>query len=283
MAWVVIVTTWGLTNSFGVFQTYYTSALGVSPSTVSWIGSVQLWLILFSSAVSGRALDAGLFIPTFFVGSVLQLIGIFMQSLCTNFWQLLLAQGFCTGLGSGIIFCPALGLVTTYFSKHRGIAISIVTTGNSLGGVIYPFMVRQLLPSIGFPWTVRVIGFINLACLSMALALMRPRLPPRKSGPLVEWQAFKELPYLCAVIGFTFVFGALFFVYYYVSLSPFQATRVVRVRISMPDPHANDLSFPDRLLRLRHSPHVLRRLRQHPHNLQRRWRPSTTLHRLGGR
>ena len=220
-AWIVIVTTWGYLNSFGAFETYYTEALGESQSSISWVGSLQLWVIFAMSSVSGRALDAGLFIPTFFVGSVIQLVGIFMNSLCKNLWQLLLAQGLCTGLGSGIIFCPCMGLVTTYFAKRRGIAVAIVTTGNSFGGMIYPFMVRQLLPQIGFAWTVRVIGFINLACLSIGLAFMRPRLPPRKSGPLVEWTAFKEIPYLSAVSGFTLVFGALFFVYYYVSSMPF--------------------------------------------------------------
>ena len=217
MAWLVVVTTWGYVNSFGAFQTYYTSALGEAQSTISWVGSVQLWVIFAMSAVSGRALDAGLFIPTFALGSTIQLVGIFMNSLSNNFWQLLLAQGFCTGLGSGLIFCPSMGLVTTYFSRNRGIAVAIVTTGNSFGGALYPIMVRQLLPSLGYPWTVRVIGFINLACLSMGLAFMRPRLPPRKAGPLVEWAAFREVPYLCAVSGFTLVFGAMFFSYYYVS------------------------------------------------------------------
>lgn len=217
MAWLVVVTTWGYLNSFAVFQTYYTNVLGESQSTISWVGSIQVWMIFVMSTFSGRALDAGLFIPTLFVGATIQLIGIFMNSLCRNFWQLLLAQGLCIGLGSGIIFCPSLGLVTTYFTKKRGIAVAIVTTGNSFGGAIYPIMVRQLLPKIGFPWTVRAIGFINLGCLALALAFMRPRLPPRKAGPLVEMQAFRELPYVCAVSGFTLVFGALFFVYYYVS------------------------------------------------------------------
>ena len=227
-AWVVIVTTWGYLNSFGAFQTYYTEALGESQSTVSWVGSLQLWVIFSMSAFSGRALDAGLFVPTFFVGAIIQLLGIFMNSLCTNFWQLLLAQGLCTGLGSGILFCPSMGLVTTYFAKKRGIAIAIVTTGNSFGGAIYPIMVRELLPKIGFAWTVRVIGFINLACLSVGLAFMRPRLPPRKSGPLVEMGAFREVPYLSAVSGFTLVFGALFFTYYYVSRSVFSVIRKTR-------------------------------------------------------
>ncbi|KAK3719610.1 hypothetical protein LTR37_004147 [Vermiconidia calcicola] len=217
MAWLVIVTSWGFLNSFGVFQTYYTSELGEAQSTISWVGSVQLWVLFALSAFSGRALDAGLFIPTFILGSVIQLTGVFMTSLCTTFWQLILAQGVCTGLGSGILFCPTLGLVTTYFTKKRGIAVAIVTTGNSFGGAIYPVMVRQLLPQIGFPWTVRVIGFVNLACLAMGLAFMRPRLPPRKSGPLVEWEAFTEIPFLSAIAGFSLVFGGLFFSYYYIA------------------------------------------------------------------
>lgn len=218
MAFALTSSTWGYVNSFGVFQTYYTSTLGEAQSTVSWVGSLQLWVLFFMSAFSGRALDAGLYTPTLWVGCAVQLLGIFMNSLCTNLWQLLLAQGLCTGIGSGIIFCPTLGLVTTYFSRHKGIAVAIVTSGNSFGGAIYPVVVRYLLHSIGFAWTVRVIGFINLALLAMCIAFLRPRLPPRKSGPVFELAAFREIPYLSAVSGFTLVFGAMFFAYYYVRL-----------------------------------------------------------------
>ncbi|EXJ92122.1 hypothetical protein A1O3_00672 [Capronia epimyces CBS 606.96] len=217
MAWIVCFCTWGYINSFGAFQSYYTGTLGESQSTIAWIGSVQLWLVFVASAVSGRALDAGLFIPTLFIGSVIQVTGIFMTSLCKVFWQLVLAQGICTGLGSGIFFCPALGLVTTYFNKNRGVAVAIVTTGNSAGGAVYPIIVRQLLPKIGFAWTVRVLGFVNLALLGTALAFMRPRLPPRKAGPIVELRAFLEVPYVCVVVGMSFVFGGLFFTYYYLA------------------------------------------------------------------
>ncbi|EHY54198.1 MFS-type transporter [Exophiala dermatitidis] len=217
MAWGICFVTWGYINSFGVFQTYYTESLGETQSTVSWVGSVQLWVVFVVSAFSGRALDAGLFIPTLFIGTVIQVIGIFMTSLCKVFWQLVLAQGICTGLGSGIFFLPAMGLVTTYFQRRRGLAVAIVTTGNSVGGAVYPIIVRQLLPKIGFAWTVRVLGFVNLALLAMALAFMRPRLPPRKSGPIVEWRAFHEVPYVCVLIGMSFVFGGLFFTFYYLA------------------------------------------------------------------
>ncbi|ETI24729.1 hypothetical protein G647_04099 [Cladophialophora carrionii CBS 160.54] len=204
-------------SSFGVFQTYYTSALGEPQSTISWVGSVQLWVVFFMSAFSGRALDAGLLIPTFIVGCTIQLFGIFMTSLCKVFWQLVLAQGLCTGLGAGIFFTPTMGLVTTYFKKNRGLAVAIVSSGNSVGGAVYPVIVRQLLPKIGFAWTIRVVGFVNVVLLGLCLAFLRPRLPPRKAGPLVEWKAFTEAPYVCVLLGMSFVFGGLFFSYYYLA------------------------------------------------------------------
>jgi hypothetical protein len=133
MGWLIIFVTWGYVNSFGSFQAYYTQVLPETPSTISWIGSIQVFLTFFIGAFSGRLLDAGLFVPTLFVGGVLQLLGIFMMSLSTKWWQLLLSQGVLTGIGGGIFFCPSMGLIATYFSGRRALAVGIVTTGNSVG------------------------------------------------------------------------------------------------------------------------------------------------------
>lgn len=217
MAWLTVFSAWGYANSFGAFQTYYESTMDVSPSTISWIGSVQVWILFFLGAISGRALDAGLFLPTFMVGVVIQLIGIFSMSFSTKYWQIFLTQAVCTGVGGGIFFTPALAIVPTYFSKHRGIAVAIASTGNSAGGMIYPTIVRQLLPQIGFGWTVRVLGFMNLACLVVVLCFMRPRLPPRKAGPIFDISAFKEPPYAYFVAGIFFVTWALYFTVYYLA------------------------------------------------------------------
>lgn len=216
-AWLVLFTTWGYVNSFGAFQTYYTETLDVSPSTISWIGSIQVWLTFFIGAFSGRLLDAGFFIPTFVVGAVLQLLGIFFMSLSKSYWQLMLTQGILTGIGGGIFFCPSLGLTATYWSKRRGFAIGIATTGNSAGGIVYPLIVKELLPKVGFAWTARVLGFVNLACLAVVLCFMRPRLPPRTSGPIIDWSAFREPTYMFFVGGLFFVIWAVYYTFYYVS------------------------------------------------------------------
>lgn len=217
LCWLVVLNTWGFVLSFGAFQTYYTSALNMDPSTVSWIGSVQAWLMFFLGAFSGRALDAGLYRPTIVIGILFQLIGIFTMSLSTKYWQLFITQGLLIGIGGGIFFCPVIGLLSTYFSKHRGLAMGLATTGNSTGGIIFPVIVQQLLPKIGFAWTVRVLGFVNLVSLVLVIAFTKPRLPPRTSGPVIEWAAAKDVPYALYVLAVCLMIAAIYWMFYYVS------------------------------------------------------------------
>ena len=216
MAHLTVANTWGYINSFGVFQTYYIQTLGHPPSDISWVGSTQIFLLFFIGTFSGRATDYGLFRATYILGTVFELLGVFMTSLSTRYWQLFLAQGICTGLGNGLIFCPALAVLSTYFSTKRSLAIGIAACGSATGGIIYPVIVQQLLPKIGFPWTVRVLGFVMLALQAVTVTFTKPRLPPRKSGALVEWSAFREPQYTLFAIGTFLAFWGLYFAFYYI-------------------------------------------------------------------
>jgi MFS family permease len=166
---------------------------------------------------SGRALDRGWFRPTIVLGIAIQILGIFALSGATKYWQFLLTQGFCTGLGGGIFFVPIMGLCSTYFSTHRGVAIGIITTGTSAGGIVYSVIVRQLLGKIGFGWTVRVLGFMNVASLLVVIAFMKPRLPPRKTGPLIDPDALRDVAYCLHALGMCFIIPPVYCVFYYVS------------------------------------------------------------------
>src|SRR6266516_1651855 len=52
MSHLVVFSTWGYISSFGVFQTYYVTALHRAPSDISWIGSLQTFLLFFIGAFS---------------------------------------------------------------------------------------------------------------------------------------------------------------------------------------------------------------------------------------
>ncbi|KAL2005548.1 hypothetical protein VTN00DRAFT_10041 [Thermoascus crustaceus] len=213
---LIVFNAWGYINSFGIFQPYYVSMLNRPPSDISWVGSLQICLVYGVGTFSGRAMDAGYLRPTMIIGFILQLLGIFMTSLSISYWQFILAQGICQGLGDGLLFCPMVAVMSTYFSKRRTLAISSAACGGATGGMVFPAIAQQLLPKIGFAWTVRVMGFVVLFNACVVLSLVRQRLPPRKTGPLIEWGAFTELPYVLFASGTFFALWATFYAYYYV-------------------------------------------------------------------
>ncbi|KAI1395244.1 MFS general substrate transporter [Hypoxylon fuscum] len=214
---LALFNTFGWFNSYGIFQDYYTAELHLPLSAVSWTGSVQVFLLAFLGMFSGRLFDAGYFRSLIAIGSVLQLLAVFMASIATEYWQLFLAQGVCGGLGAGILYCPIIACTATYFSKKRALAIALVTSGGATGGTIFPVIAQQLPDKVGFPWTMRVMGFIVMFNAAVMLVFARTRLPPRPRGPLVEWSAFKELPYTFYTAGAFCLLWAVYLIYNYIN------------------------------------------------------------------
>ncbi|KAL6788954.1 putative translation releasing factor RF-1 [Trichoderma sp. SZMC 28012] len=212
---LVVFNTWGYIISFGIFQPYYMEMLNLPASAVSWIGSIQTCLLFLIGTFSGRAFDAGYTRTFLIIGFAMQVVGIFTTSVSTTYWQLFLAQGICQGLGCGLVFAPTIANMSTYFSKKKILALSAAACGGGTGGVVFPLIAQQLIPKVGFRWTVRVMGFVVLASSFIIVSLMRTRLPPRKAGPLVDWSAFKELTYVLFAISMFITLWATYFAYYY--------------------------------------------------------------------
>lgn len=140
------------------------------------------------------------------------MFGIFMTSLSKTYVEILLAQGVCVGLGNGLVFVPSLTLASTYFLKNRSLALGFAASGSATGGLVFPAIAQQLLPKVGFAWTIRVMGFVMMAGMLTAAIIFKPRLPPRKTGPIVEWTAFAELPYLFFCMSAFFLFWGVYVV-----------------------------------------------------------------------
>ncbi|KAI1659576.1 MFS general substrate transporter [Daldinia decipiens] len=214
---LALFNTFGWFNSYGIFQDYYTEELNLPLSAVSWTGSVQVFLLACIGMFSGRLFDAGYFRSLIMIGSILQILAVFMASIATEYWQLFLAQGVCGGLGAGILYCPIIACVSTYFARKRALAIALVTSGGATGGLVFPIIAQQLPGEIGFPWTMRIMGFVVMFNASVMLAFARTRLPPRPRGPVVEWAAFKELPYSLYTAGAFCVLWSVYLIYNYIN------------------------------------------------------------------
>ncbi|KUJ09023.1 MFS general substrate transporter [Mollisia scopiformis] len=185
-AWLQVVGSWCIIVTFGVYQAYYErgTLFTQTPFNISWIGSIQSLIVFLLGAVVGAIYDKGYLKLLLAVGTFGVVFGHMMLSLCTEYWQVLLAQGFVIGIGGACLFVPALAVTQPYFSSRLGLALGVVGTGSSLGCIVYGVVFARLIDRIGFAWTTRTIGFIALATLVVPLAISKKRkqpLPPQTS------------------------------------------------------------------------------------------------------
>ncbi|KAM0106343.1 hypothetical protein ACP6JB_007995 [Aspergillus fumigatus] len=138
----------GFLNSFGAFEEYYAKnqLANKSESTIAWLGALSIFFVFSVSVVSGPLLDA--FGP----------------------------RGILLGASLALLVCPMLALVGQYIKVKRGAAMGIVIAGSSLGGVIWPIVINELLkkPTIRFEWTMRIVGFIMIPLLAISCLCCRP-------------------------------------------------------------------------------------------------------------
>ncbi|KAK8039930.1 MFS transporter- MCP family- solute carrier family 16 (monocarboxylic acid transporters)- member 10 [Apiospora rasikravindrae] len=223
-SWCLMLNCWGIINTYGVFQTYYQTKLLTdrTPSSIAWIGSIQAFLLLFVGALTGPLYDYGYFHHLIAVGSFLMVFGMMMVSLCTQYWQLVLAQGIVVGLGGGCLFVPSIAILPTYFSTRMAFTIGIAGSGSGIGGIIYPIVFQELEDNLGFAWATRVIAFVMIATLSVPLAVMRPRLTPSAVRKLFDFAAWTERPYSFFAFGGFFGFIGMYLPMFYVSVFAMQ-------------------------------------------------------------
>ncbi|KAF2480250.1 major facilitator superfamily domain-containing protein [Neohortaea acidophila] len=200
---------WGLPISFGAFQDFYTlHYLSTYPaSAIAWIGTVQGALLVAVGLLSGPLYDLGYWRLLYATGAFMCVFGLMMLSLSTEYYQVMLSQGFCIGIGSGLLYIPVLTLIGAAFKKQRALAMGVITSGIALGGIMYTLIYLYLLNTLGFGWMVRVIGFVSLAAFAIAAPTLR--LGKRRAGTsrkLFDRAALTDVPFLLFTLAQFFVF-----------------------------------------------------------------------------
>lgn len=146
------------------------------------------------------------------IGTFLHVFGLMMTSVSTEYYQFILAQGICSPLGASFVFYPASACTATWFDKRRALAFGIMSSGSSLGGIIFPTILSRLLPTVGFGWSVRICAFVILALLIVANLTVRSRVPPVPRRVTVNDYVgpFSEMPFVLLMLASFCGFFAMF-------------------------------------------------------------------------
>ncbi|GJE93674.1 MFS general substrate transporter [Phanerochaete sordida] len=216
----------GYTSSFGVYQDFYVRKYmtNETASTISWIGSVNAFIVVGLGIFAGQLYDRGHFKLIIYSGSFFLVFGLFMLSLTKpdQFYQVFLSQGVCAGIGAGLLYIPSIAVISHYFNRRRVLAMSIVASGSSLGSVIHPIMLNNTLNgSLSFGNSVRASAGLVAGMLLIAILLMKPRLPPpAHTTPLIPAMVkfSKDSAYVWTTIGMFCVTLGFYYPMYYLQL-----------------------------------------------------------------
>lgn len=83
--------------------------------------------------VTGPIFDRGYIRELLITGTVVTVLGVMMLSLAREYYQILLAQGLCVGIGSAILYVPSISLVASRFQRYRPLAVFVATSGTAVG------------------------------------------------------------------------------------------------------------------------------------------------------
>lgn len=219
-AWLVVlgsffgsVVAFGMMNTMGVFQAYLSEhqLKDYSESTIGWIFGLYAFLAFFCGIQIGPVFDSHGPRMLILAGSVLICASMLLLGLCTQYWHFMIVFGLLGGVGTSLIFTPSISAISHFFYAKRGNATGIAAAGGSLGGIIFPLMLQQLFPRVGFEWATRIVGFVFIFCCAISVLLTRSRLPPKPGqSVLPDLRIFRDPAFSLLTFGTYFMEWGLF-------------------------------------------------------------------------
>ncbi|KAM3491426.1 hypothetical protein MY3957_005286 [Beauveria namnaoensis] len=115
------------------------------------------------------------------------------------------------GILQGLLQFPSMAAVSQFFDVNRAAAIGVAVSGSSIGGIIMPMALSKMLngTNLGFGWSIRVIGFLMLPFLVVAVFTVKARLPPRARAFWLS-EAFRDPKLVVLTLATFFVFIGMF-------------------------------------------------------------------------
>ena len=98
-----------------------------------------------------------------------------LAGLSTTLWQFILVHCL-IGLGTSATFGPLMAEASHWFERYRGLAVTIVASGNYVGGTIWPPLVNWGIQTFGWRHTHIAIGIFCAVAMTIVLMVLRAQI-----------------------------------------------------------------------------------------------------------
>uniref|UniRef100_A0A673TP09 Monocarboxylate transporter 11 n=1 Tax=Suricata suricatta TaxID=37032 RepID=A0A673TP09_SURSU len=179
---------YGLLRSLGLALPDLAEHFDRSTQDTAWVSALALAVQQAASPVGSALSTRWGARPVVMVGGVLTSLGFVFSAFAHSLLHLYLGLGVLAGSGWALVFAPALGTLSRYFSRRRVLAVGLALTGNGASSLLLAPTLQFLLDTFGWRGALLLLGAITLH-LAPCGALLRPLVlpgdplaPPR--GPL---------------------------------------------------------------------------------------------------
>jgi MFS family permease len=162
--WSVVVALPAVQADFGVDR-----AAASLPYTLTMLGFGG------GGVLMGRLADRFGIVTPLIVGTLALAFGYLGVGHAADLTQAALAQGV-VGIGCSASFAPLMADISHWFTRRRGMAVTVTAAGSYLAGTIWPTVVQHFIAVDGWRATHNAIGIFCLVSMLPLVLLMRRRL-----------------------------------------------------------------------------------------------------------
>jgi MFS family permease len=155
-------------------------ALGTDRSVLALAGSL-VWVGTGSGGIlMGWLADRIGLRRTVSIGAFMIAGGLALSSL-GSIWALYVGHALLGFLGNGGVYPPLLVYVSRWFERRRGAAIALISSGQYVAGVVWPFVFERGMTTFGWQSVMLVYGIFALAVILPATLFLKD---PPKPAPV---------------------------------------------------------------------------------------------------
>ncbi|KAL0088366.1 major facilitator superfamily domain-containing protein [Phycomyces blakesleeanus] len=222
-AFMVQITSFGVATSWGVMQDYYDqNTFKDLPNGLLQLSFVGTLCSVFTNCMGPVAqILASIFgvRVVMITGVLFVVVGLEMAGFASQIWHLYLTQGILFGTGASLIYVTIMGIAPQYFTRRRGVALGMISSGSGIGGIVIPFIMTAVNTKLGPGWTYRVLGFFCLFCGIIAITFVKERVPgpkgTKKLSDIIKLDVLKDLNYILWCLGSVLMLMGYFIPFYY--------------------------------------------------------------------
>nr|XP_033814419.1 monocarboxylate transporter 14 [Geotrypetes seraphini] len=179
-AWMVVLASFlvhilimGSQMALGILNMEWLDEFNQSRGLTAWVSSLSMGITLIVGPFIGLFINICGCRKTAIIGGTLNGLGWILSAYATNVQYLFVTFGMIAGIGSGMVYLPAVVMVGQYFQKRRALAQGLGTTGTGFGTFLMTMLLKYLCKEFGWRNAMIIQGAVSLN-LCVCGALMRP-------------------------------------------------------------------------------------------------------------